>query len=366
MPPTSFKHARSMSSRTKAKRPSKASNAKNGTASEDYSRHTGTSGYMTQRRKRSRKKKILIGVIATLSTLFLAGIIAVVVLVNYMDNALRKDFDVLALEEVLVERTAPDDPFWVLMVGTDNRVANTLGRTDTIILARIDPGNDTVALVSIPRDTRITFEGYGIMKINAAYVWGEIANGHTGPEYTIRAVSELTGVGIAGYVELDFEGFKGVVDTLGGVEVNVPMNIYDFDNRGSSIPAIYAGKQVLTGDKALILVRSRSFPTGDYQRQANQRLFLQALAKQILSADLIKMTNSLTKICQMTSTTLSLQDIVALATSLRGIKDADIHSYMLTCYSYTDPNDNLSYEVPDMDKLRDLFAQLEQGVFPAS
>jgi len=336
--------------------------AKGGSVLGTYSRFSEETGYAKQRRKRSRRKKILIGSLITLFALIVAGAITIFYVMNYMNSVLGDDLDLDLIDTVTVEREKPEDPFWVLLVGLDNREYETYGRTDTILLARIDPGHKKIALVSIPRDTKISFEGYGNMKINEAFFYGELENGHSGPEYLIKAVSELTGVGIAGYAQIDFDGFVAVVDALNGVEVNVPVNIYAFDPPYSNTPIIYKGLQILKSDKALIFVRSRDFALSDYQRQANQRTFLQALAKQILAADAGTLINTLTKLCQMTSTNLKVEDITSIASDMRGMVESDIHTYTIACY-YVEGDPNY-YEVPDMINIRGLFDQLEQGNYP--
>jgi LCP family protein required for cell wall assembly len=208
----------------------------------------------------------------------------------------------------------------------------------------------------------VTLPGYGYQKINAAYAYGqmEIDQGHSGPEFCINAVSELTGVGISGYAQVNFWGFKDVVDALGGVEVEVPLDIIgDTDAGGWDI---YAGLQVLDGDHALTFVRSRQYDIGDYQRQANQRSFLQAMAKEVLAADPVTIINTVTKICEMTATNLSIGDIVNVATSMRGIQESDIYTYSIPSEIAT--IDGISYVVCDLAKTRELCSAISAGEFP--
>ena len=133
-------------------------------------------------------------------------------------------------------------------------------------------------LVSIHRDTLVDMGEYGQNKLNAAHAIG-------GAALTVKTVSKLAGVPISHYAEINFDGFKDIVDALGGVEVDVPMEIDDEDAGGH----LDAGLQTLSGDQALILCRSRhaydEYGDGDSYRAANQRLVLSAIAKKILSAD---------------------------------------------------------------------------------
>ena len=177
-------------------------------------------------------------------------------------------------------------------------------------------------MVSMHRDTEIEIEGYGLQKLNASYAIG-------GPALAIKTVSQMAGVPISHYAEINFDGFEDVVDALGGVEVDVPMEIND-DEAGGHVDA---GEQTLSGEEALILCRSRhsydEYGDGDRYRAANQRLVLGAIAKKILSADPATMANTISALSQYITTDFKVGDIVALATSMQGIDPSkDIYSAM--------------------------------------
>ena len=190
------------------------------------------------------------------------------------------------LRAALVDTDLAKEPFYVLLMGTDGsndrqasqEYAGDQFRSDSIILARIDPVDKKVTMVSIHRDTLVDMGEYGQNKLNAAHAIG-------GAALAVETVSKLAGVPISHYAEINFDGFKDVVDALGGVEADVPMEIDDEDAGGH----LDAGVQTLSGDQALILCRSRhaydEFGDGDSYRAANQRLVLGAIAKKILSAD---------------------------------------------------------------------------------
>jgi LCP family protein required for cell wall assembly len=208
----------------------------------------------------------------------------------------------------------------------------------------------------------VQLPGYGYQKINAAYAYGQMERdqGHSGPEFAINAVSELTGVGIAGFAQVDINGFQDVVEALGGVQVDVPLDI--IGDRDAGDVDVYAGPQVLDGAHALVFVRSRQYDIGDYQRQANQRTFLQATAKQILSSDPLTIVNTVNKICEMTATNFSVADIAGIASAMRGMQESDIRTYSIP--SATQTIDEVSYVIADTAATRELFAALERGEFP--
>ena len=154
-----------------------------------------------------------------------------------------------------------------------------------------------VTLISIPRDTQVTIGNHGTQKINAAYAFG-------GPSGAIDAVSKLAGVPINHYAEIDFDGFKAVVDPLGGITVNVPMEIND-DMAGGHVDA---GEQALNGEQALILCRSRhnydnvGDGDGDFIRAANQRMVISTIMKKLMDSDVATLTNTVNTLAQYITT----------------------------------------------------------------
>jgi hypothetical protein len=136
-------------------------------------------------------------------------------------------------------------------------------------------------------------------------------------------------VPISHYAEINFDGFEEIVDALGGVEVDVPMEIDDSRAGGH----LDAGLQTLSGEQALILCRSRhaydNYGDGDVYRAANQRLVLSAIAEKILSSDIATMANTITTLSQYVTTDFKVADIISLATSMKDIDPSnDIYSAM--------------------------------------
>lgn len=251
---------------------------------------------------------------------------------------------------VLAEPKSAEEPFYTLILGSDTREEGGGGRSDTIILARVAPENKQVSLVSIPRDTQVQLEGHGTQKINAAYAFG-------GTSGAITAVSELAGVPISHVVEVDFSGFKEIVDALGGVTVDVPENTY---YEGISIPP---GKQTLNGDQALVFVRCRkSYASGDYQRAENQRQLIGAIVKKTLSSSVIEMTGIIDSITKALATDMSVTDILALASELRGMDTKD----MITCVmpSHTGSQDGVSYVFVEEPEWSEMMTIINEGGDP--
>jgi LCP family protein required for cell wall assembly len=233
----------------------------------------------------------------------------------------------------------PEKPFTMLLLGADMVEKNEPRRTDTIILARVDPTQKKAWLLSIPRDTKVDIPGYGTRKINQAYQYG-------GPALTIKAVQNLTGVPVNHYMEVGFYGFRHLVEVLGGVHVNVDTYINDPKaaraNPGHRGSVIKPGYQKLDADQALVYVRSRAFPDADFSRMRHQQTFFKALAKEASATrNLPRLPAFVRNVARTVKTDMQLGLMLRLATELRGIPDKNIQTATLegewrTPYVYTD------------------------------
>lgn len=199
--------------------------------------------------------------------------------------------------------------FTVLLLGTDARPGETLGRTDSIILADIDVKEKRLSLLSIPRDTRVEIPRHGTDKINAANVYG-------GPELTAQVVSNLVGVPVKYYALTNWTGFKDIVDTLGGISIDVEKRMYYYDSSDGSGYTIdlKPGMQTLDGNKALQYVRYRNDALGDISRTERQLKFLTALAKEAMKPDtIIRLPKLISQANECLKTNLSYKQLLALA-----------------------------------------------------
>jgi LCP family protein required for cell wall assembly len=192
------------------------------------------------------------------------------------------------------------------------------GRSDIIMLVSVSSDGNKSALVSIPRDTRVMIPGYnGYNKINAAHAYG-------GTKQAIETVKAFTGLNINHFVEIDFNGFKHIVDAMGGVPIHMDRAIDDKD--AGKVPA---GDIVLNGDQALALVRARydvqAVPEGDLGRIKNQQRFLQAMLATVSHQRnpfrIMKMVDATSK---NVKTDLTFTDMSSLGLKLRGIGNGKV------------------------------------------
>ena len=293
-----------------------------------------------RRRKRlSGIKKAFIALLVLLALGAGAAFAYVNMLNGNLSEGLGSGFD-----QSLVKTDLTNEPFYMLLLGTDASLEREDDpfyaesfRTDTIILARIDPVEKKVTLVSMPRDTMIDMGEYGIQKLNAAYAID-------GASAAVEEVSEISGVGISHFCLVDMDGLKQVVDALGGIEVDVPVTIDDEDAGGH----VDSGLHTLNGDEALILCRARNafddVGAGDSFRAANQRLVLQAVANKILSSDIPTIAKTCTTLSEYVTTDLTVNEIVGLAQAFQGM-DTENNIYTASMPTESEYIDDLWYEV---------------------
>ncbi|HWJ80156.1 MAG TPA: LytR family transcriptional regulator [Niallia sp.] len=169
------------------------------------------------------------------------------------------------------------EPFSILMLGVDERDGDS-GRSDTMIVLTVNPAQKSVKMLSIPRDTRTEIVGRGTTdKINHAYAFGGVA-------MSMDTVENFLDIPIDYYMQINMEGFKDIVNAVGGITVN---NDLDFTYEGVHFPK---GKVTLDGEDALKFSRMRyDDPRGDFGRQLRQRLIIQAVIKE--GASVSSLTN---------------------------------------------------------------------------
>ncbi|SDO06365.1 transcriptional attenuator, LytR family [Alkalicoccus daliensis] len=181
-----------------------------------------------------------------------------------------------------------DEPVSVLFLGLDSREDDLSGRTDAMILATFNPEDKSIKMVNIPRDSYVNIPDKGTNdKINHAHAFG-------GVPYTINTVEQMLDVPVDYVVSLNFLAFMEIVDTIGGVEVDVPMPISDTDNATYGSIEIEEGMQTLNGEEALAYARMRKQdPRGDLGRGDRQKDIIEAVVRQSASFSTITRFDSL-------------------------------------------------------------------------
>lgn len=270
----------------------------------------------------------------------------------------------------------------ILLVGSDSRegltrdqsarlavgtTASAAGRrSDTMMLVHLSADRRSVLVVSLPRDSYVALPGHGHNKLNAAYAFG-------GPSLAVQTVEQATGVHVDHYVEVGFEGFAGVVDSLGGADVCLPQAIHD-DKSHLDLPA---GKHHLDGIEALKYVRTRDFDgRGDLGRIERQQAFVGSVVRRATSASTLANPLTLARLMDAvlgsltTDPGLGRGTMLSLAASLRNLSPSDVRfvTVPLADVDYR-PGGVGSTVLWDQQAAGDLFAALVQdrpvGAVPA-
>ncbi|PZU96490.1 MAG: LytR family transcriptional regulator [Pseudanabaena sp.] len=236
-------------------------------------------------------------------------------------------------QEVLIEGLGRklDQPYQILVMGVDRVLDAPLGspesfngRSDSMLLIRLDPVSRAVNILSIPRDTQVPIPDYGITKINAANVYG-------GAKLAQEVVSEkLNGVQIDRYVRVDTQGLAALVDALGGIEIEVPKRMKYEDKTQKLNIDLYAGMQTLNGEQAEGFSRFRYDEEGDIGRIARQQLVLRAIKDKIANPSVVLHLPDLINVMQRhVDSDLSFDEMTAIATFAMTLKPDQIQTSSL-------------------------------------
>ena len=169
------------------------------------------------------------------------------------------------------------DKSTIMIMGVDER-DDDVGRSDTLMIASIDPKKNQAALLSVPRDTRVKIKGHGFDKINAAYAYGH-------ERLSQDTVENLLGINIDHYIIINTKSFKNIIDAIGGIDIDVPKRMHyedPWDDDGGLVIDFQPGMQHMDGAKAITYVRYRD-EEGDLGRIRRQQDFVKACLDKIIS-----------------------------------------------------------------------------------
>ncbi|AFM42670.1 transcriptional attenuator, LytR family [Desulfosporosinus acidiphilus SJ4] len=247
------------------------------------------------------------------------------------------------------------NPVNILLIGTDQRFEETKFNTDSIILVSLVPETQRISLLSIPRDTRIYLSGHGYVKINAVAMLENL-------EALQKVVEDLTGEEVSGYILTNFQGFKKIIDTLGGVTVDVEKNMYyETGDQVDGYINLHKGIQRLDGEKALQYARFRHDALSDISRTARQQIVLKAAAKEMFQlSTLPKLPYLVPELMQSVQTNLPAKDIFALAKTAVTFKSSNVISQTLPG-TFLEVN-RISYWQVDPMEVKKVVSNLQRGI----
>jgi LCP family protein required for cell wall assembly len=239
----------------------------------------------------------------------------------------------------------PDGPLNVLVLGVDERPGSEVegSRTDTIMLVQVVPETGDVKLLSVPRDLLVEIEPGEEDRINAAYSYGGI-------EETMGALQGYAQVPIEHYAVVDFEGFRDVINAMGGVEMDVE----------DEIPSKYGikdGIQTLNGAQALFYARYRGTAGGDMDRIRHQQRLIAALRSKAFGWDTVTKLPHIARVMNRNvETNLAFDEALSLGRLLISREHAQMTASQLKGTPKTLPNGE-EVLVPDQEANEAILAQ---------
>ncbi|NJN44179.1 MAG: LCP family protein, partial [Anaerolineae bacterium] len=222
----------------------------------------------------------------------------------------------------------------ILLLGADYSTSN-VSRTDVIIVASIRPGDRMVSLISIPRDLYVSIPGRGMQRINTAYLYGELDRYPGGGAALIKeTILNNLGVHIDHFAMVNFDGFRQIIDTLGGVDVPLSCPYTDYRLNGATgnlyLFSVGPGLAHMDGYTALWYARSR-MASNDFDRGRRQQEILRAIYNKALQLDIIPQIPTLYQEFQdVVTTDMALGDILAMVPLSLEVKSPRIRSFSVS------------------------------------
>lgn len=249
------------------------------------------------------------------------------------------------------------DKTTIMIMGVDER-DDDVGRSDTLMVATLDPKKDQAALMSIPRDTRVKIKGHGWDKINAAYAYGSAKGGsEAGEKLAQRTVEDFLGVNMDHYVVVNIQAFQKIIDAIGGIDINVEKRMYyedPWDDDGGLIIDLQPGMQHMDGKTAVTYVRYRD-EEGDIGRIKRQQKFMKACMDKVTSPAIIpKLPSVIKEVMSSVKTDLSFRQMLEFAGTLKEAQKNGLKTEMVPGKPLY--IDGVSYWIPDLQKLRTTLA----------
>ncbi len=257
------------------------------------------------------------------------------------DNPVKKIVNKEKEEELIKAK----DKSIILIMGVDKR-KDDVGRSDTMMIATIDPRLDQATLLSVPRDTRVKIRGRGYDKINAAYAYGGI-------ELAQSTVENFLGINIDHYIQIDTNSFVKIIDAIGGVDIDVEKRMFyedPWDDNGGLVIDLFPGKQHMDGKTAVTYVRYRD-SEGDIGRVRRQQKFMAACMEKVTSPEIVpRIPKIVREVIEAVDTDMSLRQLLELAGSLKAAAQNGLETDMVPGYALY--IDDISYWIPDVELLR--------------
>ncbi|MDL4841788.1 LCP family protein [Aquibacillus rhizosphaerae] len=327
------------------------------------------SDHRKQKKSKKLKKRIIYSVLLIFAILLGAGIY---IFYQAMDAA-NDSYDSLDRPGEKSERreeavTIGDDPISILLIGVeDYSSGGENGRADTQIVVTLNPKTNKMTMTSVPRDTRVEFTAEeatelhaGFHRINSSYTYGSMS-GYGANKLTVEKVEDLLDIPIDEYITVNFEGFRDIVDSLGGVTIDIKEGFWEKNIYNNNEKVYFTqGPSELNGEEALAFVRMRKRDVNTiYPRDERQRQFIQATIDQAISAGTIFKVGEITDILgENVETSLKASEIYALQKAYSSMDASEIETFEIE--GEDNRVDGLWYFIYTEDGLATASSQIKQ------
>jgi LCP family protein required for cell wall assembly len=332
--------------------------------------HNPSAESSSHRPKNGKKtaRNVLLGFAAAVLIVGLVAGVYVFNLAQTFNSGTTKIDNAFPEESTRPQKAAGNTAMNILVMGSDTRGSSEVDvetdasadqRADTLMLVHIPADRKKVYAISLMRDLWIDIPGKGESKINAALAYG-------GVPLMVQTVESLFQQRIDHVAMIDFEGFKGLTDALGGVEVDIKIPFAP--HSGPMAGHVYeAGKRTLNGDEALAFVRERkAFSDGDYQRVRNQQAYLKSIISKVIARETLTNPVTISNMVSAVSPFVSVDksfDAAAIGNLALGMKDVraqDTVMFTLPTLGTGTSTDGQSIVLADTTAISDIAAALSK------
>lgn len=325
-------------------------------------------GKYNNKKKRKKKKmkttnKVLLIILSVILAILVMGTGYVLGTFNKIKTDDLNTENLAIDEEEISQYENADKITNIALFGLDSGDGTT-GRSDSIMVATVDPVHKKLKITSIMRDSYVNIEGYGNDKINHAYAYG-------GPELAIRTINDNFGLNIEDYVTVSFSSLPVIIDKLGGIELDITNDeiqyINDYINSlnaelGRSSANIYtSGVQHVDGVQALAYSRIRYTAGGDYERTQRHRTVLGSLFSKLTSMSVTQYPGLLNELLPYVETSLNSGEILSLGTKVLSIgNNLEQDRFPRDGYGYGETIDGVYYLTFDRETIKE---QMREYIF---
>ncbi|WP_026559744.1 LCP family protein [Bacillus sp. J37] len=310
------------------------------------------------KRVKKKKKRPILRRLLFLALVLLIGIGSYVGYVFYQTlEAANNSYDDLGREKSKLRDSAvsiSNDPVSILLLGVEDYSSGGKGgRSDTLMVATFNPEDQSMKLLSIPRDSRVEIPGKGLDKINHSFSKG-------GKELTIETVEDFLEIPIDYYATVNFDGFKNIVDIVGGITVDVPFDfVQNSDDRKAEKLQFYEGPMELDGRYALAYARMRHEDIkGDIGRNERQQQVVKAIIDEIASAGTLLKVDKLTnEVGNNVETNMKVSELLGFYQKYSGFSTSNIET--LTLDGVGEYINGISYWLPEEESVIEIQDELK-------